>query len=646
MKTLAILFAICLFSISGFGVTNYWQGDVSASWHTSGNWSLGHTPGSTEDASIPSGTPHDPVITSTTVICNNLTLALGVELGIYGEELHVYGNASISGSFYFDDALSFLLVDGNISWNSGSSVDTWGPSNPGQTQIKVQGDWTFMTGSQVNLLPLRVELNGTGPSVIKCYSSTSSFYRLEICKAGSYAIFSNLSTVDMKIDHNLFIDTDAELQSGSSLKIVVGTTFLNYGHIHLANGTLEFAEVQYFLDFNAGDYVNNLTLAGNSTAAATFNGILTINGNLNITSTFYVSFEDHCLLKGSLTNINPLVHFNYMEFQGSSNQNCIKAYCDTIRLNKSGGYLAFPSDSTYCDVYDWFQGTLNINGGAFWVADLADPGIYGSIIVTSGTITYHQNVSQYIDLQGDIFMNGGIFKVYGGAGNSYWPYTHNASIAMYGGTLEFVDVGIDIRTPSSYTFTSIIAGGTIATSGDFIVQRTDFHPSGGSIKLEGDENVATNDHCALTVASGSYLNNLVIYKEDDLDNITATGSLDINGFFHFYTGNFIAPTSIYIAGDIIIISPFESGTGQVHIDGTEDQEMNMSFADFNILNLNKSASTLHIYDSEVTCANYNWTQGYMTIEDTYFIAYDLMDDGIYGSYTVTGEELIYIFIRI
>ena len=35
MKTLAILFAICLFSISGFGVTNYWEGDVSGYGHAS-----------------------------------------------------------------------------------------------------------------------------------------------------------------------------------------------------------------------------------------------------------------------------------------------------------------------------------------------------------------------------------------------------------------------------------------------------------------------------------------------------------------------------------------------------------------------------------------------------------------------------------
>jgi hypothetical protein len=638
MKTLFSFLAFCLIASVSLAVTNTWQGDVSNLWKTASNWSQGHVPLTTEDVSIPSGTPNDPDITVYDAGCNNLTIALGVSLGIFGKEIHVYGNASISGSFYFDDALSFLLVDGNISWNAGSSVDTWGTGNPGQTQIKVKGDWTFMTSSQVNLEPLRVELNGTSPSVIKCYSSTSSFYRLEICKVGSYAIFSSLSTVDMKIDRNLFIDTDAELQSVSSLKIVVGTTFLNFGHIHLSAGTLEFAAVQYTNDFNAGDYVNHLTLAGSSTAAATMNGNLTINGNLNITSTFYVNFYDHCLLKGNLTNNNPLVQFDYLEFQGTSNQNCIMAYCDTIRLNKSGGYLAFPSDSTYCDVYNWLQGTLNVNGGKFWVADLADPGIYGSIIVTSGTLTYHQNVSQYIDLQGDIFMNGGVFKVYGGSGNSYWPYTHNGSIAMYGGTLDFVDVGIDIRPPSSYTFTSVISGGTIATSGDFIVQRTDFNPTGGYVVLKGDDNTGSSDPCALSVASGSNLYNLYINKEDDLDNITASGSLDINGYFIHTTGNFIAPASMYIAGDIEIYSPFVAGTGQVHIDGTADQDMEYCWADFNILNLNKSANTLHVLNSDVTCASYNWTQGYMTIENATIEVFDLMDDGIYGSYTLTGED--------
>ncbi len=103
-------------------------------------------------------------------------------------------------------------------------------------------------------------------------------------------------------------------------------------------------------------------------------------------------------------------------------------------------------------------------------------------------------------------------------------------------------------------------------------------------------------------------------------------------------GNFIAPTSMYIAGDIEIYAPFVAGTGQVHIDGTSDQNLEISTADFNILNLNKSANTLHVLYSDVTCASYNWTQGYMTIENATFEAFDLMDNGIYGSYTVTGED--------
>jgi hypothetical protein len=642
MKKLISLLAVLFLTATVYAVTNTWLGSVSNHWKSWANWSLGHPPLSTEDVSIPSGTPADPDITEYDALCNDLFIASGVSLGNYGKTLHVYGNADISGSIYFDDALTFLIVEGNISWYSGSSVDTWGPSNPGQTQIKVKGDWTFMSGSQVSLEPLRVELNGTSPSVIKCHSSTSSFYRLEICKTGSYATFSNLSTADMKIDRNLFIDTEAELQSASSLKIVVGTNLLNYGHIHLANGTLEFAQVQYFLDFNAGDYVHNLTLAGSSTAAATFNGTVTINGSLYITSTFIVNFEDHCLLKGNLTNTNPQAHFNYLEFQGSSNQNCIKAYCDTIRLNKTGGYLVFPSDSSYCDVYDWLQGNLKVNGGRFWVADLADPGIYGSIIITSGILFYHQDASQYIDLQGDLFMNGGTFEIWGGSGNSYWPYNHNGSIAMYSGTLNFIDVGIDIRPPSSYTFTSIITGGTIATSGDFIVQRSDFNPTGGSIDLKGDAKLQTNDPCNLSVASGSNLYDLYIFKEDDLDNITASGSLDIDGCFHHTSGNFIAPTSMYIAGDIEISSPFVAGTGQVHIDGTADQNMDFCNADFNIFNLNKSANTLQVSNSNITCSSYNWTQGYMTIENALFEALDLMDNGIYGSYTVADDGYFWL----
>ena len=558
-----------------------------------------------------------------------------------GEELHVYGNASISGIIDFDDVLSFLIVDGNISWNSGSSVTTYLFVSPGQAQIKVKGNWTFMNGSQVNLEPLRVELVGTTPSEIICYSSNSSFFRLEICKVNSYANFSSLSIADMKIDENLWIGgagyENAELRSGSSLKIVVGKFLDNFGKIRLDNGTLELAP-QGDVIFNTGDYVNHLTLVGYLTNSNVI-GTALINGNLTVSNYSFVYFDDNCILKGNLTNSNNEAYFNNLEFQGSSNQNCIKAYCDILTLNKTGGQLRFPSDYSYCDSYNWIQGTLRVNGGWFEAGDLVDPGIFGSIIITSGKLTYHQDAEQYIDLCGDVYMDGGIFEIYGGSGNSYWPYLHNASLTMYDGTLQFMDVGIDIRPPSSYTFTTTITGGGIKTRGDFIVQRSDFHPSGGSVHLRYG---GSSDPVTLSVAEGSYLNSLWVWKENPLEIVTATGTLVIKGDFIKEYGNFIAPTTMYIGGNISISSPFTSGSGKVVINGNDDQTMDPCFADFNILELNKASGYLIIEDSEITAASYNWTAGSVYIEDASFEAYDLMDDGIYGTYELVGDNAVLI----
>ena len=65
MKKLSIIFVLFCLAVSLAAVTNTWQGDVSLSWRTAGNWSLNLVPTASHDVVIPAGTPNYCYVTQT-----------------------------------------------------------------------------------------------------------------------------------------------------------------------------------------------------------------------------------------------------------------------------------------------------------------------------------------------------------------------------------------------------------------------------------------------------------------------------------------------------------------------------------------------------------------------------------------------------
>jgi hypothetical protein len=83
---------------SSFALGNTWTGSTSTAWNTASNWSTGLVPVSTEDVIIPTVT-NNPIVSTGTANCNNITINSGGNLTVTGGTLQIAGSINNSGTF-------------------------------------------------------------------------------------------------------------------------------------------------------------------------------------------------------------------------------------------------------------------------------------------------------------------------------------------------------------------------------------------------------------------------------------------------------------------------------------------------------------------------------------------------------------------
>jgi|GEM_PF-1490364 len=131
-------------------------------------------------------------------------------------------------------------------------------------------------------------------------------------------------------------------------------------------------------------------------------------------------------------------------------------------------------------------GTVVANSGTITILDLFESGIFGTYKVNAGAINVTQDAAQYPDLNGNLEVSGGIFKMTGGNGGSWWSYAGNASVTLSGtGVIDFVDNGIYVYDSPTYNLTENVTGGTLRTNMGFYSNDPNFTPSGGVAELYG-----------------------------------------------------------------------------------------------------------------------------------------------------------------
>ncbi|MEI6436993.1 MAG: GEVED domain-containing protein, partial [Bacteroidota bacterium] len=189
---------------------------------------------------------------------------------------------------------------------------------------------------------------------------------------------------------------------------------------------------------------------------------LTVTGNVNINGTLGMTNSAGVLnIAGNWNNYIGSAGFvplaGKVVFNGGENQYCSSETFNILEINKApGSYFMVDGVNVVCAAYDWTAGAVNVLSGSFTANDLLDDGISGAFYNhAGGTINLtNSGTYQWVDLNGELHIYGGTVNVYGSV--SDWPYSHDASIAMTAGILDFHTCGITIRN-SSFLLTHFAA---------------------------------------------------------------------------------------------------------------------------------------------------------------------------------------------
>ncbi|MFO7659750.1 MAG: hypothetical protein R6V77_02455, partial [Candidatus Cloacimonadaceae bacterium] len=686
-------------------VTRTWNGSSSTNWHTPGNWSDSSVPTSIEDAVIPGGLTNYPVA-SMTAYCKSITINTGANITVgNGGHFNVTQSANIYGQLRMNGESDFITGT-TISWQSGSTANI----TNSLADIVCGASMNFYAGSNVQLAMGYVEFNGLTDCYLTNQSASTQLnnLRTRVAGTGGFGIsvsstqpftingsFTNNSGFNVNNyfsgsiilkgslnDYNSGLTTGIKWNAGTlimdgtsqSIYLQGLSSYLN----HLTISPTTSVGVQYPLDVRGNLLVESgsmmpsstVSVAGNLTvqnSSLHLSAPMTVTGNVTINTGGYLTSANQTItVSGNwINNVGPS---GFSEgtgrviFTGSAFQYC--NYTETfyiLEVNKTGGAFRINNSSAVvtCAQYDWTAGAVDVLVGTFTANDLYDDGIYGNYYVNPGATINLTNNDGTVDLNGNLtFSGGGTMNVYGGIYDSHWPYSANASLTMSGGILDFKDRGIFFDTSVPYTFSYNITEGEIRTSRDFNCPRTDFNPTGGTIRLYGSLNAS------IIQWPGSNFFNLVInksYSRDEVidglplietdrfgnrteiyrDNQVTTSNLDINSSFLLVSGLFIAPSQMNVAGiwQNYAGSPwFSEGVNNLVVfDGSGNSSIYYNEV-FCHLEINKSGTgTVIIWpDCSVTCDSYNWTSGKLFVNGGWFTAYDMVDDAILGAIELTS----------
>ncbi len=526
-----------------------WTGAVSSDWNTTGNWDDLTVPIGTTNVTIPAGVVNMPVLSSGTVTCNNLTLT--GTLTIRNAIMQVNGNLGVNGLLTMNNAGAQLIVQGDVSWNSGSTA-----SITASCVIHAYGHWNFNVGANAQLGNGAVYFKGGSDKFIRSYSANCSFWNLVSNKTGMFAIeLYDMSTQPLTVNASLTTVINSKFISSGSQNIIVKGNIVGNGVFQCNGGYVILKGASQSITPNSNDYFNNLEFnqSGTVTIVNTYTNILNIKGGMKLTSGVFDAGSNIIKVGGgwnntagpdAFTEATSRVIFNGLGIQSVlQNENF-----NTIEINKTSGLLMINGPEVTCASYDWTAGSISAaNGGIFTANELADDGLFGGYEVQSGgVINLLQDISQSVNVNGSLHVEyGSAINVYGGNGASQWASGANADIYMDGGTLDFKDQGINISTSVPHTLTTDISGGTIRTSSGFFCNRSDFNPTGGTLELYGSADAE------LTVSAGSVMG-LVIDKGVS-NTIQLAGNMTINGDTYIKGGTLSAVNRVITNGGVIRI---------------------------------------------------------------------------------------------
>ncbi len=565
-----------------------WTGNVDRNWHNTGNWVGGVVPGWGDDVAIPNRV-NDPNIYFAEAHCGKLNILTGGLITLTNYNLNIQDNFFVDGVVEINNPGLKVYCGNDVEMAAHGHLDF-----TGNAEMWVEGDWTFAEESYTDPDEGTVKFWGTENSIIHVKSENCRFNNLRISKTGgAFVAYDNCPGIEpLKIHGQFIIDDGAEFIQWALYNTIFEGPFLSYpgSKFSFVNGKAIFdyaGSGGIVINSEPGSYFNDLTISCANWAQ--LSGDIEIRGDLLIEEGLFKTMGNDVYIKGDWND--EAWGFNHgssrVIFNGTGIQTSYGGAFWEMELNKSGGELRIRENTTGVQHYDWTQGTMRVNGGYFLANDLDDNGIYGTIIITSGTASLHQDATSYFDLNGNLEISGGELHLHGGNGMGFWPFAADASITMTDGLIDVHDNGIKIFNSASYNLETNITGGLIRINGSLHIHRDDFNPTGGTIELIGYE-----EDASLHSVEGANLFNVVVDKSSKKSkalaaNLVATGILDINGDFNLNGGNFEAPETMRIFGQFNnnqTPAHFDELTGEVIFDGSGENnfEENEVFYDLTI----------------------------------------------------------------
>jgi hypothetical protein len=430
--------------------------------------------------------------------------------------LRVAGNftAQAGVNWYFDYEETDLLVSGNSTIENTATVQfNFGDfSNAGSLTLNgslILGSNAIATVDGDFIFPATGTLNVGAGTFSNNYSTGMASLAGTLMLTTGVVEFPNRSV-------SLFATFNDQISGGT---FRVGKSFIANatGTFQPTAGNMEFVNASSgnYVQVINGNYLFNMVLDKPGSSFLVYDN-LTIKGSLFIDDGILNSNNKTISIAGDwMNNVGPAAFVetnSRVIFNGSVPQFSTTENYYILEVNKPVELLYNVAyQNITCQIYDWTSGGLWISPGNFSAADLADNGLFGIFAIFGGTMDLHQGVDQFVDLNGNITIgSGGYLNVHGGIGDSWWPYSSNASITMSAGVFDFKDVGIYINY-GSYTLTENITGGTIKTPGNFQIGNSVFTPSGGSVELYGGTDAAISN------VAGSNFHNLTINKSGGSD---------------------------------------------------------------------------------------------------------------------------------
>jgi len=599
---------------------NTWSGTSSTAWATGTNWSNGHAPLSTENAIIPGSLARYPIVSTTTALCNTLTLqASSSTLEIASGTLTITSTIANHGQIGLSNSHAILAVGTSCTNYSGSTMVTSVAYSP---EVRIGGNFTVNSGATIHLYGGKLKFTGFGTNNLQTNADTY-LHDLEI--AGTNCTQAASTNPLIISDYLQIMSGSTFICNSNQTNIINGNISVDSGGAcHFTTGTVSLqGNSNTIVSMKAYDYFNNLEIAKTTGYHVSLNANMTVNGNLTISSGSLAAGTNDIYIHGNWEDdvVGGFDGGVHTYFSGTTSQYIYSDESFTILdiSNTTQWVVVYPYASITCGIFNDHGGNFDIQGSM----TINDGNPFSGHLEVNGLLTYNAGTN-VVNMTGEINVNTGHIIVNGGSSIEA-TFTNTGEVSISYGTIDFTSLGVFFANGLIINCIS----GTIRTSSNVDDQDTSTLLTGLTVEMYG------NQDSHIIQASGASLYSLSINKASTY-HVYLYNSIILKGSLSIVSGLFDADRfNLTIYGDWYdYVSGFVdagyvnfAGNLSQHIYGTEN---------FGVFHLDKTAMGLTVADSAwVTCSMFWRDLGDFSV-DGFFSADVLNGTPFGGLIEVTG----------